>query len=461
VNVFGDSANVKARHNVRFQQVPYESPASLFLKLAPEYEHAFLLESRTGLGNTALYSYVGFDPAATVRIKDGVATVDEREERVEDPLDVVRRLISHKRHAQHRYAFLGGAVGYVSYDAVRYWERLPHLARDELDFPDLEMGIYDDGVVLDHLRHEAWYFSIGRSRHDELCSLLRRPCEHDDFSMGPLRLNLGTAEYGSMVDSVKRHIAAGDVFQAVLSKRYSFAFSGDLTSVYLTLRAMNPSPYMFYLKMHDRAILGTSPETLVKVVDNRIESYPIAGSRPATDDADHDAALADELLADPKERAEHIMLVDLARNDVGRVAKAGSVHVPVLMDVQRYSHVQHIVSLVEGELRDDADCFDVLRAAFPAGTVSGAPKVRAMEIIEALEPVRRGPYAGAVGYFSYNGNMDFAITIRALFAQGGTCHLQTGGGIVADSVPENEWTETELKAKALVKALEARGGDAG
>jgi anthranilate synthase component I len=221
---------------------------------------------------------------------------------------------------------------------------------------------------------------------------------------------------------------------------------------------MNPSPYMFYLKMQDRAIIGTSPETLVKLTDERIESFPIAGSRPITGDAIRDAELTDDLLSDPKELAEHVMLVDLARNDVGRVAEAGSVHVPAFMDVQRYSHVQHIVSLVAGKLRDGADCFDVLRAAFPAGTVSGAPKVRAMEIIEELEPVRRGPYAGAVGYFSYNGDMDFAITIRALFAKGGTCHLQTGGGIVADSVPENEWTETELKARALMKVLENPGG---
>jgi anthranilate synthase component 1 len=271
-------------------------------------------------------------------------------------------------------------------------------------------------------------------------------------------VDVGKAKYATMVEKAKAYIAAGDIFQAVLSKRYSFAFSGDLAPVYLTLRAMNPSPYMFYLKMQDRAIIGTSPETLVKLTDDRVESYPIAGSRPITGDPIRDAELAEDLLSDPKELAEHVMLVDLARNDVGRVAEAGSVHVPAFMDVQRYSHVQHIVSLVAGKLRDGADCFDVLRAAFPAGTVSGAPKVRAMEIIEELEPVRRGPYAGAVGYFSYNGDMDFAITIRALFAKGGTCHLQTGGGIVADSVPENEWTETELKARALMNALENIGG---
>jgi anthranilate synthase component 1 len=461
VTVFGDNDNLAVNMpNVRFQGIPYDLPASIFFKLAPEYEYAFLLESRTGLGNTALYSYIGFDPIATVRVKDGIANVNESQEYVQDPLDAVQGLISGKRHTDSRYGFLGGAVGYVSYDAIRYWERIPNIAMDDLDFPDLEMGIYDDGIVLDHVRREAFYFRIGKNRYEELCDLFQRPCEHGEFSVGPLNLNVGKTEYESMVESVKQYITAGDVFQTVLSKRYSFAFAGDLAPVYLTLRAMNPSPYMFYLKMQDRAIMGTSPETLVKVADDKIESYPIAGSRPITGEPHRDAALTNDLLSDPKEIAEHVMLVDLARNDVGRVAEAGSVHVPAFMDVQCYSHVQHIVSQVVGRQRDDADSFDVLRAAFPAGTVSGAPKVRAMEIIEELEPVRRGPYAGAVGYFSYNGDMDFAITIRTLFAKGGTCHLQTGGGIVADSLPENEWIETEFKARALLKALEDKGGNA-
>ena len=461
MTVFGDTDTLAGdRPNVSFQRIPYGSPASIFFKLAPESDYAFLLESRTGLGNTALYSYVGFDPTATVRVKDGIATVNERQEHIKDPLDAIQELINGNCHTQRRYGFLGGAVGYISYDSVRYWERIQQTSLDDLDFPDLEMGIYDDGIVLDHLRREAFYFNIGKNRYEEFCTLLHGPCEQGEFSMGPLNLNVGKTEYESMVENVKQYIAAGDVFQTVLSKRYSFAFSGDLAPVYLTLRAMNPSPYMFYLKMQDRAIMGTSPETLVKVADDRIESYPIAGSRPITGEPHRDAALTNDLLSDPKEIAEHIMLVDLARNDVGRVAEAGSVHVPTFMNIQRYSHVQHIVSQVVGKQRDSADSFDVLRAAFPAGTVSGAPKVRAMEIIEELEPVRRGPYAGAVGYFSYNGDMDFAIAIRTLFAKGGTCHLQTGGGIVADSVPENEWMETEFKARALVKALEDIGGNA-
>ncbi|MGZ4870072.1 MAG: chorismate-binding protein, partial [Halobacteriota archaeon] len=267
MNVFGDAdktANMPVRE-VCFQRIPYGSPASIFFKLSAEHDYAFLLESRTGLGNTALYSYVGFDPVTVVRVKDSVTTVNQRQEHVQDPLEAVKRLISRKQHAQHRYGFLGGAVGYVSYDAVRYWERIPQKAADDLGFPDLEMGIYDDGIVLDHLRREAFYFHVETNRFEELSALLRRPFKAGDLAIEPPHLNVSKRTYESMVEKAKEYIAAGDVFQAVLSKRYSFAFSGDLTPVYLTLREMNPSPYMFYLKMQDRAIMGTSPETLVKL----------------------------------------------------------------------------------------------------------------------------------------------------------------------------------------------------
>jgi len=461
VNVFGDedntAANVPLEREIGFKKIPYCSPASIFFKVAARHDYAFLLESRTGLGNTAQYSYVGFDPAIVVRVKDGIATTNYRQEHVQDPLDAIKRLICCKQHAQHTYGYLGGAVGYISYDAVRSWEDIPQTASDDLDFPDLEMGIYNDGIVCDHVRHEAFYFHIDENRYEELSNLLSRPCEIGDFSYARPRPSVAKKVYESMVQRTKRYITAGDVFQAVLSKRYGFAFTGDLAPVYLALRNMNPSPYMFFLKMRNRTVMGTSPEALVKVVDDRVETFPIAGSRPVTGDPQRDAMLTNELLSDPKEVAEHVMLVDLARNDVGRIANPGTVNVSAFMEVQRYSHVQHIVSQVTGQLGRHADCFDVLRAAFPAGTVTGAPKIRAMEIIEELEPVRRGPYAGAVGYFSYNGNMDFAITIRSLFAQGGTCYLQTGSGIVADSVPEKEWMETEFKGRALLKALEDTG----
>jgi anthranilate synthase component 1 len=260
------------------------------------------------------------------------------------------------------------------------------------------------------------------------------------------------------VEKAKEYVTCGDIFQVVLSKRYEFNIKGDLTEFYRALRQINPSPYMYFLKAGDRQIVGSSPEMLVRVDNRQVQTFPIAGTRPCMADPAENRRLATELLADPKECAEHVMLVDLARNDIGRISKYGSVHVPEFMKVHRYSHVQHIVSQVVGDLRDDYECYDALSAVFPAGTVSGAPKVRAMEIIEELEPTRRGPYAGAVGYFSYNGNADFAITIRTLFADRDKAYIQAGAGIVADSVPETEWFETEHKAGALMKALQMCGG---
>ncbi|MCW4026921.1 MAG: anthranilate synthase component I family protein, partial [Candidatus Bathyarchaeota archaeon] len=271
------------------------------------------------------------------------------------------------------------------------------------------------------------------------------------------KVNIGKDRYRKLVQRAKGYIESGDILQVVLSKRHDFQIQGDLTRFYQSLRRINPSPYMYFLKMGERRIIGSSPEMLVRVEGNGVETFPIAGTRPRVKDPAQNKALAKDLLSDPKECAEHVMLVDLARNDIGRVSKFGSVNVPEFMKVHEYSHVQHIVSMVAGKLKEDCDCYDALRAVFPAGTVSGAPKVRAMEIIEESEPARRGPYAGAVGYFSYNGNADFAITIRTLVAQGNRCSIQAGGGIVADSIPETEWFETEHKARALMKALELSG----
>ena len=272
------------------------------------------------------------------------------------------------------------------------------------------------------------------------------------------KVNVTKERFEKSVEKAKEYITSGDIFQVVLSKRYDFRFKGDLVTFYRSLREINPSPYMYFLKAGNRKIIGSSPEMLVRVDNRVVETFPIAGTRPCVKDPSENKRLAEELLADPKERAEHVMLVDLARNDVGKIAKFGSVHVPEFMKVHRYSHVQHIVSQVVGDLREDRESYDALRAVFPAGTVSGAPKVRAMEIIEELEPVKRGPYAGAVGYFSYNSNVDFAITIRTLFADKDEAHIQVGAGIVADSVPEREWFETDHKAEALIRALNKAGG---
>ena len=272
------------------------------------------------------------------------------------------------------------------------------------------------------------------------------------------KVNVTKERFEKSVEKAKEYITSGDIFQVVLSKRYDFRFKGDLVTFYRSLRDINPSPYMYFLKAGNRKIIGSSPEMLVRVDNRVVETFPIAGTRPCVKDPSENKRLAEELLADPKERAEHVMLVDLARNDVGKIAKFGSVNVPEFMKVHRYSHVQHIVSQVVGDLREDRESYDALRAVFPAGTVSGAPKVRAMEIIEELEPAKRGPYAGAVGYFSYNSNVDFAITIRTLFADKDEAHIQVGAGIVADSVPEREWFETDHKAEALIRALNKAGG---
>ncbi len=285
----------------------------------------------------------------------------------------------------------------------------------------------------------------------------KKPNDSKDLSYTQPKVNFTKENFEKAVGKAKEYVTSGDILQVVLSKRYDLSLKGNLTQFYQSLRKINPSPYMYFLKAGDRKIIGSSPEMLVRVDNRVIETFPIAGTRPYSKNPSENIALAKDLLADPKERAEHVMLVDLARNDVGRVSKFGSVHVPEFMTIHHYSHVQHIVSRVVGKLKNGCDCYEVLRAVFPAGTVSGAPKVRAMEIIEELEPTRRGPYAGAVGYFSYNGNADFAITIRTLVSNKDKAYIQVGAGIVADSVPQREWFETEHKAEALMKALKASG----
>jgi len=413
----------------------------------------------TGPKKLAQFSFIGFMPRVVVTAKDGKVTLQNTEsgEKTEidthDPLDVVEEMLGRSVHHK-KFRFVGGAVGYVSYDAVCYWENLPNMAVDDLKFPDLQMGVYDDGVIFDHDCGEILYFFRDEDRSDELVELAKQPNNPGSLTFTSPRTNVTKDRYEESVERAKAYIESGDIFQVVLSKRYDFNIEGDLARFYLALREINPSPYMYFLKMGERMIIGSSPEMLVRVDGGGVETFPIAGTRPRVEDPAKNRALAKELLSDPKERAEHIMLVDLARNDIGRVSRFGSIRVPEFMRVHQYSHVQHIVSRVIGKLREDCDCFDALRAVFPAGTVSGAPKVRAMEIIEESEPTKRGPYAGAVGYFSYGGNADFAITIRTLVADGNRCSIQAGGGIVADSVPEREWFETEHKTRALMKALE-------
>jgi anthranilate synthase component 1 len=397
-------------------------------------------------------------------VKSGDVVTEETEtgnvtqERTNEPLEVIKKALEGRRVTHDRYRLLGGAVGYISYDTIRSWEKLPLDTVDDLDFPDVEMGVYEDGIVFDHVKGDGYYYYTGEYRLDRVSGLLKEYTEYVPLTHEPPTTNISKADYKAAVERAKEYIAAGDIFQVVPSKRFEFRFKGDLIAFYRSLREINPSPYMYYLKMGERQIIGSSPEMLVRVDRNTVDTFPIAGTCPRVDDKNENARLAEELINDPKERAEHVMLVDLGRNDIGKVAEYGSVHLPEYMTVHEYSHVQHIVTQVRGTLRDDRDCYDALRAVFPAGTVSGAPKVRAMEIIEELEPTRRGPYAGAVGYFSYNGNADFAISIRTLVADGDRATIQVGGGVVADSDPEKEWFETEHKVAALMRALEAAGG---
>jgi anthranilate synthase component 1 len=420
------------------------------------------LESIEGPRKLAQFSFVGFDPTATIQIKNGTATTinktgQEQKQATTNPLDVIKQAVSRRATANKEFRFAGGAVGYIGYDTVRYFENLPSTLKDDMEFPDVEMGIFDDGVVFDHRQKRAYYYYYGKNRLCEVEEALKHPADCDPLETGQPKVQMQQKQYEDAVEASKEYITTGHIFQVVLSKRFDFRIDGDLTEFYSALRAINPSPYMYFYKSDDRQIVGSSPEMLARTENRTIETYPIAGTRPNSVSTAESRKLARELLADPKEQAEHVMLVDLARNDVGRVSKFGSVRVPQFMKVQRYSHVQHIVSRVVGDLRENYDSFDALAAVFPAGTVSGAPKVRAMEIIEELEAARRGPYAGTVGYFSYNGNADFAITIRTLFAQNGVGHIQAGAGIVADSVPEREWFETEQKAGALMKALQTCG----
>ena len=357
------------------------------------------------------------------------------------------------------FRFVGGALGYISYDTIRYIEKLPNQKPDDLQFPDVEMGIFEDGIVFDHIQNQAYYYFRKENRLQEIQELLNESFkEEEPFTFTQLIVNITKENFEKAVKKAKQYVVSGDIFQVVLSKRFQFQYTGSLLTFYKSLRQINPSPYMFYYKSDKRQIVGASPEMLVRVDNRKIVTFPIAGTTPVTSNPEENFRLGKELLEDQKECAEHVMLVDLARNDLGRISKYGSVTVPEFMQVHQFSHVQHIVSQVTGDLKDGLESFDALKAVFPAGTVSGAPKVRAMEIIEELEPSHRGPYAGAVGYFSCNGNSDFAITIRTLFSEGNQAYIQAGAGIVADSIPEKEWFETDHKAKALIKALEHAAG---
>jgi anthranilate synthase component 1 len=462
-----------------------ETPISAALKFADE-ENIFLLESAEAAERFGRYSFLGFNPKRTLSYKDGLYTVVDadgvREVVAKDPFRGLAEIVGAKSVAPlpNLPAFVGGAVGYFSYDAVRYLEKLPCAPPDELQVPEAYFVITDTLIVFDHLRHKVLVISLVDAANlrdvegEGFAAAYRRAA--DDIRRVAERLaaasvqrnlsagngasfeissNFTRAGYEEAVERAKEYIRAGDAFQIVPSQRF-FAEIGDLDPflLYRGLRTVNPSPYMTYLKLGGMALVGASPEPLVRVEGRRVMTRPIAGTRRRGATPEEDALLAEELLADAKERAEHVMLVDLGRNDLGRVAEIGTVHLENFMEVERYSHVMHIASTVEGDLREEYTALDALAAAFPAGTVSGAPKVRAMEIIDELEPTRRGPYAGATGYYGVDGRLDTCITLRTALLKGDHAYFQAGAGIVADSVPSLEYEETHNKAGAIVRALE-------
>jgi len=394
---------------------------------------------------------MGFDPEYIIKGYYDKVTIQGRDGSIEtivtdEPLVVIKNLV--KKTDDQTYRYLGGAVGVINYDAIRLWEKIPK--RHNTTEPIMEFGIYNDGILFDNKQKKSLYFYYEENRVDEIKT--SEPI-FDNFKMSKISTNLDKDEFSKLVEKAKKYIYDGDIFQVVLSRKFSFEASGDYLKVYEKLRSLNPSPYLYHLKMGKKITIGSSPEMLLRVTNEQVETFPIAGTRKISDDETKNEKLRQELVSDEKELAEHTMLVDLGRNDIGKVCDYGTVHVNKLMEVKKFSHVQHMVTHVVGKLNKNYDMYDAFKAVFPAGTVSGAPKVRAMEIIDELEPESRGPYAGAVGYFSFNGCCDFAIAIRSIFADDNSGFVQAGAGIVFDSISDNELKETEHKANAMITAL--------
>jgi len=435
-------------------------PFDIFKQIYANYEDVFILESLTGPKELSEFSVIGFDPEFTIKCDRRKFQIYQNEKivykkQVKDPLLELRQILPLIDEKKLRY--IGGAVGYVSYDAIKFWEQLPQKRANNM-FPLMEFGIYTDGLIHDKKDNATYYFHIGKkSRLNELEKIINSKDQilARGISYSKPVSETTKNEFISNVKKAKQYVYQGEVFQVVISRKFKFRLSGDPMHLYQNLRKLNPSPYMYFFKYKKRFIIGSSPEMLLRVINNKIETFPIAGTRPVSNMERVNRKLKNELLRDKKELAEHTMLVDLARNDLGRICKFGSVQPKELMIVKRFSHVQHLVSHITGTLDDKYDNFDAFRSLFPAGTVSGAPKVRAMEVISELEKSSRGPYAGALGYFSFNRCCDFAIIIRSLFINGNNAYIQSGAGIVTDSIPTNEYLETEHKARALFSALQA------
>src|SRR5712691_2048062 len=454
------------------------TPVSAFLKIAEHADYAFLLESVEGGEHVGRYSFLGKDPFLILRAHGGKTTMDRGGVTTESDrpfVDTLRRLMADFRSpfVPELPRFTGGAVGYLGYGAASWFEPVLGDLGSSSDGADAAgFMLFDTVLAFDHVQHRILIIANARITPDEdLESLYQFACAKIQFLERELERNLSRTSrapadgleftsnhtrerFEEQVRAAKEHIAAGDIYQVVLSQRFEAKVAADPFTVYRALRHVNPSPYMYFIRMGGVSVVGSSPEMLVRVEGSRVETHPIAGTRPRGRTADEDLRLGEELKRNEKERAEHVMLVDLGRNDVGRVCEYGSVRVPQFMGLERFSHVMHLTSIVEGRLADDRDRFDALAACFPAGTVSGAPKVRAMQIIHELEPSGRGLYAGAVGYLDFAGNLDFCIAIRTVLIEHGRAYVQAGAGIVADLNPAAEYEETRDKARGVIRALE-------
>jgi anthranilate synthase component I len=459
------------------------TPVSAYLRLARDARYACLLESVEGGEKIARYTFVGANPAEVFRYRDGACVLESNVHMISQraqPMEYLRNLVQRYRAVRvpGLPPLVSGAIGYFAYDMVRQFEKLPGSGRDDVALDDAIMMFYLGLVAFDHVQHRIWIvrsaFTEGpgslRTKYNAAAreiaatrKLLEQPLRAEKVRRKPLRRkgavprfssNFSKVRFLAAVRKCKQYIRAGDAFQIVLSQRFEAPMRTDPFEIYRALRVVNPSPYMYYLKLADVAVAGSSPEMLVKVQGQDAFYHPIAGTLPRGRDEAEDQRNEAKLAADPKERAEHIMLVDLGRNDLGRVSEYGSVSVAKLMYVERYSHVLHLVSSLRSKLRPGVDCFDALAACFPAGTLTGAPKIRAMEIIDELEPTRRGVYGGAILYLDFSGNLDSCIAIRTLVVKNGVAYVQAGAGLVADSVPACEYEETINKAKALFRAIE-------
>lgn len=464
-----------------------ETPVSAFEKIAmpdgrQEGEYSYLLESVEGGEKIGRYSFLGSNPVLMVKSKGNKIEITSKGKTTKlegDPINALKKIMSMYKPVKIKGLprFHGGLVGYLGYDIVRYLEKLPDKNPDDLKLPDMQFLLTDTILAFDHINHKISIISnvlvegspgkayeAAIKKIEALEKKLVKPAKTaSDIELGrerklKLDSNFTKPGFEKIVQRAKKYVESGDIIQAVLSQRFSTKVKGDNFRIYRILRTLNPSPYMYYLKFGDLALIGTSPEVMVRL-ENRVATIrPIAGTRKRGATEEEDLALEKELLADEKEKAEHIMLVDLGRNDLGRVCRFNTVKINQLMSIEKYSHVMHIVSDISGTLMQDKGGFDLIRASFPAGTVTGAPKVRAMEIIDELENLRRGPYAGAVGYFSFYGDLDTCITIRTILVKGHTAYVQAGAGIVADSIPSKEYEETINKAKAMLKAVELSQG---